>query len=197
MNMDSSKTYKYTSFLKLLEYQLFNAGFIQNLIVWDVPNAKSVFHFNVGLAYGRTAMRDSVLVTNDKETILTVNNFGVNTLHITPQLSWEIKPEERYGFVITERFLALAAFSENLRFVNNTHTISNEHFLELSSLEHLKGKPKTFGFINTIEFFGFFRPIHNQDQKLFFRYRLNNDLTNFKFGFHQIQLGYTINITSK
>jgi len=194
----SGGTYRFTSFLKLLEYQLFNTGIVQNLIVWDVPIAKSVFHLNLGIAYSRTAMRDSVSSSDaNGNTVVSFSDFGVNMLNITPQLMWEIKPEERYGFAITERILALGAFTEKIRTIDNSKTIANEQFLELSSLVPLQEKPKLFGFINTLEVLAFFKPIRNQDQRLFFRYRLNSDLSNFRFNFHQLQLGYTINISTK
>jgi len=175
---------KFASTQHILQHEIFNIGAVVNGITLDMPLAKSVLYHNVGFAYGRTEVTDSIYQYKDN-TISAVgaNYYGINTTRLFAEIVYKITPEKRYGVETAIRFTWLKGFT------------AEKSFFQLNKLDKSDQIDSEAAAINAwmirFQVSGFFRPSKDSDSKLFIRYRLHAQLDSPKYNFHQLQVGYS------
>jgi hypothetical protein len=180
---------KYTSTLKLRQYENFNAGFDFNLTTWDIPSFKSLFYIDAGFRYGRTSITDSVRRYQNNQIVHTevANNFGVNTVRFYPKVTWEIKSDERYCF--------------NFSYSHVWYYLRDNSFTQVANLESYNTnseKGTTSKQYNQVALLATFNPNRSAPSKgkLFFRYQLYWQQGYWNTTFEQAQVGYSFFLLS-
>jgi hypothetical protein len=173
---------RYTTPLELYQYQHFSTGFTANLLFFSNHDLKYNFYINAGLRLGMTQVTDSLTTVSGTVISKTgqVNEYTVNNLQIFPELILTLLPEERFNFTLSQKFMYIKAFSNNLELISYDRKdrtnvlVRGNQWLSVSEL------------LMSIQV--------NPNSKLFGRARLNADLNNFQNNFAQIQLGYSVYI---
>lgn len=181
---------RYTTPIDIIKHQTWRLGVDINITTIDMPLLKSQVFVDLGFAYSRTATRDSIrtfkdatLTGNDlinPDNIKSkVNEFGINYWQFYPSLKIHYSPEFRYGFYFN--------YKPSYMYVNND-TVNL-----LGKTNPLDGvKRKVSNFVNEYEIIGYWKV--DQNGKLFFRWRLNNEMGYANNYYTQIQLGYSFNV---
>ncbi|WP_341226188.1 hypothetical protein [uncultured Arcticibacterium sp.] len=175
---------KYTSTLKLKQFQNFETGFDLNLFLVDMPSFKSTFTLDLGSRFGRTLISDT-LKTFDGTALQSTNGglpqeYGVNTYEISHKLNWNIKSDERYEFNLSWRKSWLSLRDNRFSQVGNIDTFGNT----LVQSKHYRE-------YHTMQMQAKFKLSNTASGKLFFRYRLHWQRDFWRTGFHQAQVGYS------
>jgi len=172
----------YAATKDLLQYEIFNIGYTTNLVTLDIPLAKSMVLLNTGFLFGRTEIIDSTYQYKDNViTAVEALNYGINTIRLFSEVKYRIIPEYRYGFDASIRFSWMKGFTDQ-----------NRPFLQLNEAAQIAPQYNSINqWMIRFQINAFFRPSKDSDNKLFFRYRFNAQLSDFDFNFHQLQLGYS------
>jgi hypothetical protein len=175
---------RFTSTLRLKQFENFSAGASLNLLLLDMPNLKSTIFANWGFRYGRTAVQDSIrtvvngVVTIDQNGL---DEYGVNTFAHYPEIVWSIYEDERYGLSITWQHHWFYLRDNRFEQVANIPSFQDS---ELNPEKNVKE-------FNTIRILTFLEPSSNNRGRLFFRYTYNWQQGFWRTGFHQAQVGYS------
>ncbi len=175
---------KYTSTLKLKQFENFSVGADANLILLDIPNIKSTFFLNFGFRYGRTGIQDSIrtaingLVQVDPNAVL---EYGVNTFDLSRQIMWNIYADERYGFSLSWEHHWFYLRDNRFEQVANNTFFDNQ----VTTDEKKDRQFNKFRFLMTLE------QSSNNNGRLFFRYTYHWQQGFWRTGFHQAQVGYS------
>ena len=206
---DTNRPLLYTSSINLLRHQIYHVGLDLTAITLDFTTLKSVINFGWGLYFGRSALRDTIrdksIQPNGRPLFVhaSTNNIidiNINTFQSGPFISWQIYPNKKYGFGVTQRLFSFKALSnefvqvrDSAQYVNyitgSGKSDTSRSFKD--SYSYSSGWKKSIG---SAEIFAFFRPSTNT--KIFFRYRLNWDWHNSKENFHQMQIGLATTLTT-
>jgi hypothetical protein len=174
---------RFASTLQLRNYENLNTGFDLNVLTIDLPFFKSTFYGDMGFRFGRTQVIDSVraLVNGVPQNTGKGSKFGVNTFRWYPKVTWEIKPEERYGFSSSVYWNSYYLWDTEVRQVGEPNLYMHTGFDRRS--------PRHY---TTIELMSYFNPSpDNPTGKLFFRYTFNSMGLRWNTNFHQAQVGYS------
>jgi hypothetical protein len=171
----SQKDSSRISTIHLKQYEVFSAGFDLNGLLLDLPEFKSCLYLDPKLYFGLSNISK---VTGARQDTL---NFGVNTIQYGYSIKWKIQTDERYSFSLgfTKNYLKLldTQFSQ----VNDNLNIASTKDLALEHFELFVSRTTS----------------SNSNGEFFLRYRYNFPASNFKAGFHQIQVGYSFYLTEK
>ncbi len=180
---------KYASTLEIKRRESFRTGFTFNAITLDFPRIRSTFLFNLAFSYGITPAEYSIKTFENNKLIVSdaLDEFKINTYTVTgPEIIWEIRSDERYGFNIVARMDWYWARSN--RFIQ----VSNEEAFE--ETRDIGADPNR---LNSIELNGFLKTSDTSSGRLFFRYRFNWQKNYWKTGFNQLQVGYSFYILKR
>lgn len=157
--------------LDLLRYSNFNISATLNAYKVNWANAKSSLTVNANFGYHRTAVSDSVAVSDSiaiKTGDLKTDNINSGILGFT--LIYELKPDSRFGIAISYDFSFIRPFSEN-------YTLDPE-------------------FRKPIQAFSLdaFLKTNDDGGRLFFRTRFHQLFNRWNRNFMQVQLGYAMDV---
>lgn len=185
LHSDPVQDLKSVTITDIISYQNYKLGATLNLSLLDLPTYKSTFYANTAFYYGRTAVRDSLGAWNATGSFSktgVTRDFGVNNLQWESELIWQLQPEERYGIEFTYRVGKYQLLSDEFRVVRDKK--------DIQSLTNGASLTRNAQWYNNFELFAFIKPFGNEN-KLFFRYRMTNNVSNLKNNFNQTQIGYT------
>jgi hypothetical protein len=181
---------RFTSTLKLKQFENFRVGADLNLLMLDFPSHKSTYYINAGFRYGRVAVRDS-LRTFENNTIrktLLVEEYGVDTYTISPvKLLWEVKTDERYSFCL--------GWSLNLLFLRDNSFVQVANIPTYNDPVNKPGKHR-YVYQNVL-ILASLKLQPESTGRLFFRYQYNWQQGYWRTGFHQAQVGYSVSLTKE
>lgn len=178
--------HRYITALDLYQYQSFSTGLDCNIFFFSNRNLKFNFYVNAGVKLGITPVSDSLTKLNDQNIITKtgfVNNYSINTLQFYPEIIMTFLPEERFNFSISNKFIYIKPYNNNIQLVSYASKDNSILFAKKGS------------WINVFEMLMALQV--NPDSKLFGRVRFNSDLNNFNINFAQIQVGYSTFILGK
>jgi hypothetical protein len=177
--------HRYSSALKLLQYQSFSGGLDFNLFVISNHDLKYNVCLNVGGRVGITPVRDSLTKMESNKPVRTgfVNEYTINTLQFYPSLSVSWLPEERFSLTLSDKLVYLKPLNNKIQLLGWDHNEQDKFIVK-------KG-----AFINIIELQMALNVSDNG--KMFARMRLNSEFNQAQGNFLQVQLGYAINILGK
>lgn len=174
--------------LDLYKYQNFSAGGLLNLLVFDNPDFKASFYLNLGVRLFRTSIRDTTRIWKGNDLVSTnqTNQYNISTFQIFPEVSYQVKPDSRFGFSLTARGIHLRPQSDKLFFINNS---------DKNVYEQKIGQ----NFILNYQLDVFIRPDPNASSKgeIFGRIIYSSLMNKGSVNFTQIQVGYSFNILKK
>ena len=180
---DSDPRIEYgVSTLDLKQYEAFSIGADLNLFLYDIPNTKSTVLINSGFRFGRTNL---ALDQETPEASGFPRNY-TNTIQPSLEVSIRINGDERFGFDFSYGVNWL--LSDELFFTQKakaTNFEDNETFSK-SREGNVLQRGTILAYLN----------INNENNgRLFFRYRFNAELGDFKNNFAQLQVGYATYLT--
>ncbi len=158
----------YASTLDIRRHESFSVGTRLNAFYFDFPQIKSTFSFNGSIYYGRTPTKLDTIIS------------GINTLTISPEISCDIRADERWGISLSSRW--------NYMKIKSREVVQVSDLLDPDNV--LVNKVKN-NWYTTAQFQAFFQPSEDNRGRLFFRYRYHGQFGDPNIGFHQIQLGYS------
>jgi len=161
-----------TNFLELLQYETFRTGVETNAFTFDVPFGKSSICIDGGIAFGKVTGTDTTGIATAQS-----NKYNINTLHLYGKTKFNVMPDERYGITFSYQLGHYDALNNEINYTAVEKDGSNKNWLQ------------------NIEMFAFWNI--GDSGNLFFRYRLNSPLDNWKYNFSQVQVGYSFNITKQ
>ncbi len=161
-----------TNFLELLQYETFRTGVDANAFLFDTPFGKSNICIDGGIAFGKVTGTDTTTVATAQ-----TNKYSINTLHLYGKVKFNVIPDERYGITFSYKMGHYDALNSEINYTAVDKSNSNKNWLQ------------------NIEMFAYWNIGENAN--LFFRYRLNSPVDNWKHNFSQIQVGYSFNITKQ
>lgn len=175
---------KHASTLDLKRYENFSTGFDLNLTSFDFFLLKSSFMVDFGIAYGRTAIVDS-LRSSSIEGIVQKTGFeeeyGVNTFQMSPKFTWLVKADERYRYEVSYQY--------------NIYHLRDNRFRQVANNESFEGNGDAGGKqkhqFSRVEMLATLNTNPKSSGRLFFRYRFYWQQGFWKTGFHQAQVGYS------
>jgi hypothetical protein len=182
------KSSRYASTIDLKRYESFNVGLDANLFLLDMPTLKSTVYINAGFRFGTTNVRDSLRGIDTSGSIARitasniVNDISVVSHQFYPEILWDIKADERYGFSLSYRPTWFKSRSDAFTQVASIADIGSKTSPVVSS---------STNWMHTFQLIAYFRPSDDSQGRLFFRYRYNwqHDFSNI--GYQQIQIGYS------
>jgi hypothetical protein len=194
---DTLKANVFSSSLELFQHQVFTVGGNLTILTVDIPGLKSTINFNLCNYWGRVLMEDTVRnkIDSSRFTAIKDNNihqFGVNSIQFSPEVSWQVFPDRRYGIIFTQKFTKYKLENSLIRQVKD----STDYTSYIKSLKGDRTRIENYDFkkwLATSEIYAFFAP--TEYNKVFFRYRFNWDMKNIKNNFHQIQIGISTFLT--
>jgi len=194
---DTSRPNIFASTLDLFQRQVFTVGGNLTVFTIDIPGLKSTINIGAGVYWGRVLVEDTMRAKIDSSNFAAIkdnniNQFGGNTVQFTPEVSWQVFPDKRYGVIFTQRFTHYNLQSTVLRQVKD----STQYDGFLRSLKGDRTHIEDYRFqkwLGNSEIYAFFMP--TEYNKVFFRYRFNWDLGGIKNNFHQLQLGIATYLT--
>ncbi len=160
----------FTQAINLYRYQKSSFDLNLNIAKLNLTEMKSTFHLNLKGGIMKSNISDSVSVIGNNQAVKSQseNITVVNTFRWGSVLIWEIKPENRYGVTLGWDFRILKLLNETYITLIKTpvlHTIWAHAFLKT-----------------------------NEENRLFFRYRMTFDNTYTKKNYTEIQLGYQMDL---
>jgi hypothetical protein len=160
-----------TSPIDLYKYQKTSFDVKWNLIKVNFSEIKSSLHLNLQVGIMKSNITDSITVTGNNQAIKSTdeNISVVNTFRYGLGLMWDIKPENRYG----------VTFGWDFRYLD----LLNETYILIKPPRPALSTIWANAFLKT-----------NEENKLFFRYRITFDHKDVKKNFTEIQLGYQMNL---
>lgn len=181
---DQQNTKYGTSTLDLKQFERYSIGADLNLLLYNIPYAKSTFLLNGGLHFGRTdlASNDSTPQVNDFPRSYT------NTIQPSLDLLWRINGDERYGIEIS--YGVNWVFSDELFFTQRAKTLGFNNYseFEASNEDSAIGRFTMLAYLNLDP---------NTAGRLFFRYRFNSEFAKYNNNYSQLQVGYTTFLTKR
>ena len=170
------------SSLQLKQFEIFSIGADFNLFLYDIPNGKSTFLLNTGFRFGRTD-----LASNEEEP--EVNDFPrsfTNTIQPSLEALWRINGDERFGIEFSYGLNWL--LSDELFFTQKGNTDGYNDFSSFDASKENNG-------LQRFTLLAYLNVQKESTGRLFFRYRFNSELDDFKNNYAQLQLGYTTYLT--
>jgi len=161
-----------TNFLELLQYEIFRTGVETNAFIFDAPFGKSNICIDGGIAFGKVTATDTTSIATAQS-----NKKNINTLHLYGKAKFNVIPDERYGITFSYQLGHYNALNNEINYTTVEEDGSNKNWLQ------------------NIEMFAFWNI--GDSGNLFFRYRLNSPVDNWKYNFSQVQVGYSFNITKQ
>ena len=214
---DGSKPITFASTLDILRHQIYKVGFDLSTVYVDLRSHKSTINFGMGLHFGRSAIQDTIRTKDGnafpfhKIADNNVDKYEINTFQWGPFMTWQIYPDTRFGVSATQRFTWYKALTT--RFVQVRDTTHYQNFIapipngEVLAPYSYYNYGQNGGFITgkiisplslftkciaSSEIYAFFKFDEKTQNKLFFRYRLNWDLLNSRYNYHQLQVGFSM-----
>lgn len=170
------------STLDLKQFEVFSVGADFNIFLYDIPNTKSTILFNTGFRFGRTELA----LDQDEPEVHDFPRGFTNTLQPSLEGLLRINGDERFGFEFSYGINWL--LSDELFFTQkaNVNGFTDFETFSKSNENNTLQKATILAYLN----------INKENQgRLFFRYRYNAELGNFKNNFAQLQIGYTTYLT--
>lgn len=171
-----------TSTLAIKQFERFSIGTDLNLFLLNIPYGKSTFLINAGMYFGRTDFAEI-------DSIPTIKRFPrayTNTYQPSTELLWRITGDERYGIELS--YGITWVISDQFNFTQRANTFDATDF------DSLQKSDKKYG-IQRFMILAYLNLDSNSSGRMFFRYRSNSELGNFKNNFSQLQVGYTTYLT--
>lgn len=182
---NTNETIKYVNLLDLMRFENISVGADLNLLSIDLPTAKTRFELNFGGRYGRTRVLDTngnqniTETVNGEETSTIINTYEINTWRFYPEITFRLRPEERYGASVSFR---------PIRFNTDTRDFST-----VSSIENfISNLDDNHSWLHQVEINAHFAPASQKDNMFFFRYRYTNNANWVGNGFGEVQVGYSM-----
>ncbi|SFF07342.1 hypothetical protein SAMN05518672_11573 [Chitinophaga sp. CF118] len=183
---DTSKLNKdlnrYTSAIKLLQYQSFSGGLDFNLFAFSNHDLKYSVCVNMGGRIGITPVRDSLTEMQSGKIVKPgfTNEYTISTLQFYPSLAISWLPEERFSLTLSDKLVYLKPLNNRIQLLGWEKDNQKKYIV------------KNGAFINVIELQMALNVSDNG--KMFARMRLNSEFSQAQGNFLQVQLGYAINI---
>ncbi|MBC7888666.1 MAG: hypothetical protein H7Z13_12365 [Ferruginibacter sp.] len=178
--------HRYSTPLDLYKYQSFSAGLDCNILFFSNRNLKFNFYVNAGARLGISPVSDSLTTIGNQNAIKKTGftrNYSINTLQFYPEVILTFLPEERFNFSISNKFLYLKPYANDMQVVSYAPKDNSILFAKKGSWLNI------FEMLMALQV--------NPDSKLFGRVRFNSDWNNFNINFAQIQVGYSTFILGK
>lgn len=183
--------------IDLLRYSNFNIGAKLNLLVCDLPLAKSSFFLDLGTQLFRTGILDSVQTLDPNRPITDSNNivtgyesnekivdtYNANSLMSFLELTWQLKSDHRLGLSISPRISYFDLKSPRFQQV-----------AKLANTDADTGGGTPFWMCN-VQINAFLVPSANG--RFFLRTNYTFMYDNMKQDFFQAQIGYAFNILKR
>ncbi|QCK16246.1 synaptonemal complex protein 1 [Mangrovivirga cuniculi] len=167
---------KHASTLELRRYEALSMGFKLKYLTIDVPYLKATLYGNLGIRYGITNIKDSLVLNAD------VEEYKVNSFQIIPEFSVKFQGDERYGLELGYRINYFNIYTDKFLQLSKKD-ISNQNFSNdwCDKLLH-----------NT-EIRVFYQPSNpsKSNGRWYLRYRLFWEAGNTSANFSQLQFGYS------
>jgi hypothetical protein len=166
----NSKVFKVNP-LQLYQYANFSIQTDFNLYKLNLSNAKSNFQLNTRFGFLRTAVSDSINVVDSAQVAsFTLQTDNINSRLVGLSLTWEFKPDSRYGLSLGWEVQHVKTFSDNYALADGHRKVIHTFYFD--------------SYLNT----------NNEGGRLFFRTRFNQLWHKWNRNFMQVQLGYAVNI---
>lgn len=181
----------YATNLDFRQYEMLSFGGDINLLLFDRPDTKFTFYFDLGARYGLTKVLDSTLKVENGEAVVDANKFSeydANTLTFFPRISAEVMSQQRVGFTVSYQY-------------HYTYLLSNNLFKQVASY----AKSQTSSTLldtrargsHMVELYVRIQTSENDRNKFFLRGRLFMQNGDMNTSFSQLQLGYSYNLFYK
>jgi hypothetical protein len=163
-------TENYYTPLSLYQYRNFSIGGNLNILFLENQNAKINTTLDAGFLFGRSGIKEAV----DQE-----EGDFLNNLEIPIELKFQILPEKRFSFFVSDRLSWFEVFNSNtnLKSIEDNNLVSKNRFLN------------TFNVGMNLDI--------SSSGKLFLRYKLIHELDNINTNFSQLQFGYSFYLLQK
>ena len=169
LNTNKRKVFK-TPAINILKYQSSSFDIDLNLLKYNFPNIKSNIQANLSSGILRTGVIDTLSVSGTSIVKSDVpNNYTINTFRYGFSFIYELKPDSRYGLTLGYDFRAYGLLSDSYYLTLSNNDVINSFWAD--------------AYLKT-----------NDENMLFFRYKVSYVAPAIKQNFVQIQLGYLLDL---
>lgn len=173
---------KFVPTLQLIRYSFFSIKPINfNLGSVSFPKAKTSLYLDFGASWYLTSVSDTSATTSGGNTVVEKRNDIVNSLSLNFDFVACIKPDTRYGFVLTASYIHYKLFDRRYYQAGNPDFYGQ--YLEKRDLY-----PSIFN----LRLDAFYRPFKRVDGEIFFRFNSFILFNDARQNFMQAQLGTAI-----
>lgn len=173
----------YASTIDLRKHESFRVGIHQNLLLLDIPTAKSTFFLDYNFYWGRVPVRKNFGEQN------TDNNyeFNADAIEHGPSIAFELFTDERYGLRLSLGHSWYYVMNSNFYQVGDSRSYDQNNERE-DMRESRSGYWKA-------DFLAFLKPKSDGKGKIFFRYNFFTPSEHWDLSWSQVQFGYAFSLT--